>query len=540
MLPYHLDAAKQTAGRAGAAARRRDGRAGCKTIVAERERLVERRAVRRSTVDVVPERRQLRAVPARRRATTPARCGRASSTRRADPRLLGRGRASTGACASPSGTPTENDRFLAALGGGARHRRHDVGHAQPRATKETSIEVSIDLDGSGAPSARPASRSTTTCSTSSVATAASISPCKATGDLAHRHPPHGRGRRHHASARRSARRSATRPASAASPAGCIPLDEALVEVALDLSGRPFVAWDVELPEIAAARQPGVRPPARRARRVVVRHERRHHAARHLRAGRNVHHIIEATFKGLARCLRDAVRVESTGRSRRPRACCDGRRRSRDGAGRRRRLRHRQPPLGAQGTAAPSGADARLTADVGLIATPIAVVLPGVGAFGACMDALRAAGLEEPVLDAVASGRPFLGICVGMQMLFDASEEDARRRGLGVIPGTVRWIAPDVKRPQMQWNRGRRSIGPPTIRCSPAWASEPWFYFVHSLHGVSRRPGRRRRDVRLRRPGQRRVPVRQRVRGAVPPGEVRRRPGSACSANFVGSLAVVAA
>jgi imidazole glycerol-phosphate synthase subunit HisH len=67
-----------------------------------------------------------------------------------------------------------------------------------------------------------------------------------------------------------------------------------------------------------------------------------------------------------------------------------------------------------------GADARLTAGHGLIADADAVVLPGVGAFGRCMKALRVAGLEQPTLDAVASGRPFLGICIGMQMLFDSS------------------------------------------------------------------------------------------------------------------------
>jgi glutamine amidotransferase len=101
-----------------------------------------------------------------------------------------------------------------------------------------------------------------------------------------------------------------------------------------------------------------------------------------------------------------------------------------------------------------GADARLTADVGVIAAADAVVLPGVGAFGACMDALRAAQLEAPALAAVESGRPFLGICVGMQMLFDGSEEDASARGLGVIGGTIRWLGRDLPRPQMQWNRLR--------------------------------------------------------------------------------------
>jgi glutamine amidotransferase len=128
-----------------------------------------------------------------------------------------------------------------------------------------------------------------------------------------------------------------------------------------------------------------------------------------------------------------------------------------------------------------GADARLTADAGLIAEADGVVLPGVGAFGACMTNLRSHGLEQPALDAVASGRPFLGICVGTQMLFDASEEDPGVSGLGTIPGTVRWIPAGVKRPQMQWNRlDVRPPGDPMLR---GLESDAWVYFVHSLHGV---------------------------------------------------------
>ena len=99
-----------------------------------------------------------------------------------------------------------------------------------------------------------------------------------------------------------------------------------------------------------------------------------------------------------------------------------------------------------------GADARLSSDPDFIAAADAVVLPGVGAFGACMSALRSAGLEQAALDGAASGRPFLGICVGMQMLFDASEEDNAATGLGIIRGVVRWIPSGVKRPQMQWNQ----------------------------------------------------------------------------------------
>jgi glutamine amidotransferase len=128
-----------------------------------------------------------------------------------------------------------------------------------------------------------------------------------------------------------------------------------------------------------------------------------------------------------------------------------------------------------------GADAHLTADPAMIAEAVAVVLPGVGAFGACMAALRSRGLEQPVLDAVASGRPFLGVCIGTQMLFDGSEEDHDTKGLGVIPGVVRWLPAGVKRPQMQWNRV--DVTDPAEPMFHGLGERPWFYFVHSLHGV---------------------------------------------------------
>jgi len=135
-----------------------------------------------------------------------------------------------------------------------------------------------------------------------------------------------------------------------------------------------------------------------------------------------------------------------------------------------------------------GADAQLTADPEVIGDADGVVLPGVGAFGACMDALRSSGLEQPALDAVASGRPFLGICVGMQMLFDRSEENPGARGLGVIPGTIRWIPTEPlagpKIPQMQWNRLDVVTPDPLL---VGLGEEPWLYFVHSLHGVPNDP-----------------------------------------------------
>lgn len=128
-----------------------------------------------------------------------------------------------------------------------------------------------------------------------------------------------------------------------------------------------------------------------------------------------------------------------------------------------------------------GADARLTVDHGLIADADAVVLPGVGAFGACMTALRQADLEAPVEAAVASGRPFLGICVGMQMLFQSSDEDETAVGLGIIPGAIRWLTSELPRPQMQWNLLDLTI--PDDPMFDGLGEDPWVYFVHSLHAV---------------------------------------------------------
>jgi imidazole glycerol-phosphate synthase subunit HisH len=128
-----------------------------------------------------------------------------------------------------------------------------------------------------------------------------------------------------------------------------------------------------------------------------------------------------------------------------------------------------------------GADARLVTDAAEAARADGVVLPGVGAFGACMNALRASGLDAAAHAAVRSGKPFLGICVGMQLLFDASEEDAHVEGLGVIAGTIRWIPAGVKRPQMQWNQ--LALGRADDPMFAGLGDAPWVYFVHSLHGV---------------------------------------------------------
>ncbi|MEA2843451.1 MAG: imidazole glycerol-phosphate synthase subunit HisH [Actinomycetota bacterium] len=123
-----------------------------------------------------------------------------------------------------------------------------------------------------------------------------------------------------------------------------------------------------------------------------------------------------------------------------------------------------------------GADAVLTDDPAVVRAADAVVLPGVGAFGRCMEALRATGLEEPAREAIDAGLPFFGICVGMQMLYDGSEEDPDAKGMGVLPGIVRRLPDGVKRPQMQWNV--LDHGPTPMLDG---VDDPaWVYFVHSF------------------------------------------------------------
>jgi glutamine amidotransferase len=135
-----------------------------------------------------------------------------------------------------------------------------------------------------------------------------------------------------------------------------------------------------------------------------------------------------------------------------------------------------------------GHTALVTSDPDTIRAASHVVLPGVGAFGAAADTLRASGLEPIALEAAASGRPFLGICVGMQLLLSESEEMGLHRGLNLIPGKVLRFdernlgvaAQGVKVPQIGWNALHFS---PENR-SPLFAGLPdgaEVYFVHSYY-----------------------------------------------------------
>jgi len=100
-----------------------------------------------------------------------------------------------------------------------------------------------------------------------------------------------------------------------------------------------------------------------------------------------------------------------------------------------------------------GGEIQITADPRDIAKAEKIVLPGVGAFADAMKGMREKGLIEPVLKAVREGTPLLGICVGMQMLFESSEEHGRHPGLGLLPGNVvRFRDPDLTVPQTGWNQ----------------------------------------------------------------------------------------
>jgi glutamine amidotransferase len=126
-----------------------------------------------------------------------------------------------------------------------------------------------------------------------------------------------------------------------------------------------------------------------------------------------------------------------------------------------------------------GAAARLVTDAASVEAADAVVLPGVGAFGACARALRESGLEGPARAALATGVPFFGVCVGFQLLYEGSVESPGAEGLGVLPGTVGRLPAGVKHPQMQWNT-LEVLGESDPAPLRGLGQNPWVYFVHSF------------------------------------------------------------
>ena len=124
----------------------------------------------------------------------------------------------------------------------------------------------------------------------------------------------------------------------------------------------------------------------------------------------------------------------------------------------------------------AGAETLLTGDPEVLGRADALVLPGDGAFAAAMDELRTRGLIEVLTGAVRAGTPLLGICIGMQLLFEESEEHGRHAGLGLLPGHVRRFGDSLVVPHMGWNSlSFRSAHPLFDGLAPS----SYVYFVHS-------------------------------------------------------------
>jgi glutamine amidotransferase len=127
----------------------------------------------------------------------------------------------------------------------------------------------------------------------------------------------------------------------------------------------------------------------------------------------------------------------------------------------------------------AGVTPQVTGDPAQFRTADAVVLPGVGSGPAAMAALRGRGLVEPLRDYIASGRPFLGVCLGLQLLLERTDEgDAPC--MGIIPGEVLRLPPGLKVPHMGWNSVRFSAGHPVFKGIP---QDSYFYFVHSYYAA---------------------------------------------------------
>lgn len=129
----------------------------------------------------------------------------------------------------------------------------------------------------------------------------------------------------------------------------------------------------------------------------------------------------------------------------------------------------------------SGSAATITSDPRRISEAQKVILPGVGAFRDAIAALKRHDLVAPVSDVVAAGRPFLGICLGLQLLLDVSYEDGEFEGLGIVPGKVQKFAlpPEYKIPHMGWNQLSSRVDDNPLMSGISTAA--WFYFVHSYY-----------------------------------------------------------
>jgi glutamine amidotransferase len=123
-----------------------------------------------------------------------------------------------------------------------------------------------------------------------------------------------------------------------------------------------------------------------------------------------------------------------------------------------------------------GGEPLVTSDPRVVDAADGLVIPGVGRFGQCVDAIRRRGLDPAIRGFAASGRHVIGVCVGMQVLFERSEEDDDP-GLGLLPGDVRRLPPSVKVPHMGWNTVEWDVPHPFVEGIPDGTP---FYFVHSF------------------------------------------------------------
>ena len=245
----------------------------------------------------------------------------------------------------------------------------------------------------------------------------------------------------------------------------VPLDETLVQAAVDLSGRPYLVHDE--PELVALIGTYDTTLTRHVWESLVASGQ---VALHVRvlSGRNAHHVVEAQFKAVARALRDAVALEPAGQ-RRPQhqggavtrvVVLDY------GSGNLRSAQRALERVGAQ---------VELTADRDAAREAPGLVVPGVGAYAACMAGLQAVGGDEVVRRRLADDRPVLGICVGMQVLFECGREHGQATaGIGVLPGEVTRLRADVV-PHMGWN----TVAVPDGSTLLAGLAQERFYFVHS-------------------------------------------------------------
>ena len=248
----------------------------------------------------------------------------------------------------------------------------------------------------------------------------------------------------------------------------LPMDETLAFVSLDISGRPFLVYECDgMAPMIGGYDTELTEEFLRALAV--------HAGLtlHVRVlyGTNSHHKVEAIFKALGHALRcRRIRVWTAFPPRR--GCCSMVAVIDYGVGN---------LFSVEKAFAAVGAEVGVTRAAEALKRADKLVLPGVGAFGDCMRNLEATGLIPVIREEIAAGKPLLGICVGLQILFEGSEETPEAKGLGIFKGIVRKIhAPGLKVPHMGWN---------SIRCRQdsrllsGLGGQPYVYFVHSYHAV---------------------------------------------------------